>query len=97
MTIAKSRHIPVEIESRVYDRPVWRELGLTDWEYSRIVEVLGREPNWTELGMYSVLWSEHCAYKHSRLLFRLFPTQASAFCREWVKTQASSTSATGWR
>lgn len=75
MTIAKSRHIPVEIESRVYDRPVWRELGLTDWEYSRIVEVLGREPNWTELGMYSVLWSEHCAYKHSRLLFRLFPTQ----------------------
>lgn len=71
----KHRHVPVEIQSQVYDRPVWRELGLTDWEYSQIVEALGREPNWTELGMYSVLWSEHCSYKHSRLLFSHFPTQ----------------------
>ena len=78
MTPQKSRHIPVEIQSDLYDRPVWRELGLTDWEYSMIIEALGREPNWTELGMYSVLWSEHCSYKHSRPLFSLFPTRSEA-------------------
>lgn len=54
---------------------VWRELGLTDSEWEQICDILGRVPNWTELGMYSVLWSEHCAYKHSRHLFHLFPTE----------------------
>src|SRR5690606_31304609 len=52
----------------------WRRMGLTDDEHRRIAELLGRPPNWTELGMFSVLWSEHCAYKHSRALFPLFPT-----------------------
>lgn len=52
----------------------WRQMGLTDAEYERIVATLGREPNYTELGMYAVLWSEHCAYKHTRPLFHLFPT-----------------------
>ena len=47
-----------------------RELGLTDFEYERIVELLGREPNDVELAMFSLLWSEHCAYKHSRKLLR---------------------------
>lgn len=56
-------------------RQAWRELGLTDYEYRLIVDGLGREPNWTELGMFSVLWSEHCAYKHSRLLLRQLPSQ----------------------
>lgn len=58
-----------------YPEGAWREMGLSDSEYERIIEILGREPNWTELGMYSVLWSEHCAYKHSRPLFSLFPTR----------------------
>lgn len=56
-------------------RRPWRELGLTDHEYRLIADGLGREPNWTELGMFSVLWSEHCAYKHSRLLLRQLPSQ----------------------
>ena len=47
-----------------------RELGLTDSEYERIVELLGRDPNEVELAMFSLLWSEHCAYKHSRKLLR---------------------------
>ena len=51
-----------------------RELGLTDSEYELIVEQLGREPNDVELAMFSLLWSEHCAYKHSRKLLRLLPT-----------------------
>jgi phosphoribosylformylglycinamidine synthase len=52
-----------------------RELGLTDDEYELIVEKLGREPNDVELAMFSLLWSEHCAYKHSRKLLRRLPTE----------------------
>jgi phosphoribosylformylglycinamidine synthase II len=53
----------------------WRPMGLKDEEYDRICGILGRLPNYTELGMYAVLWSEHCSYKHSRPLFKYFPTK----------------------
>jgi phosphoribosylformylglycinamidine synthase len=52
-----------------------RELGLTDSEFELIVEKLGHEPNEVELAMFSLLWSEHCAYKHSRKLLRRLPTE----------------------
>jgi phosphoribosylformylglycinamidine synthase len=52
-----------------------RELGLTDREHELIVEQLGREPNDVELAMFSLLWSEHCAYKHSRKLLARLPTE----------------------
>jgi phosphoribosylformylglycinamidine synthase II len=55
--------------------PKYRELGLTDSEYELIVEKLGRQPNDVELAMFSLLWSEHCAYKHSRKLLRRLPTE----------------------
>ena len=55
--------------------PKYRELGLTDSEYELIVEKLGREPNDVELAMFSLLWSEHCAYKHSRKLLGKLPTE----------------------
>src|SRR5512143_2541124 len=48
--------------------------NLTDDEYKKIVEILGREPNLTELGMFSVMWSEHCSYKSSRVHLRGLPT-----------------------
>jgi phosphoribosylformylglycinamidine synthase II len=51
-----------------------RELGLTDREYELIVERLEREPNDIELAMLSLMWSEHCAYKHSKKLLRRLPT-----------------------
>ena len=51
-----------------------RELGLTDSEFELIVEKMGREPNTVELAMFSLLWSEHCAYKHSRKLLGRLPT-----------------------
>jgi len=57
------------------DTPKYRELGLTDSEYELIVEKLGREPNDVELAMFSLLWSEHCAYKHSRKLLGKLPTE----------------------
>ena len=50
--------------------------GLTDEEYGRILEILGRTPNQTELGIFSVMWSEHCSYKSSRKWLRRLPTEA---------------------
>jgi phosphoribosylformylglycinamidine synthase len=52
-----------------------RSLGLTDAELDDIVGILGREPNHLELAMYSVMWSEHCSYKSSRIHLRRFPTE----------------------
>ena len=48
--------------------------GLSAEEYQKIVSILGREPNITELGIFSVMWSEHCSYKTSKPLLRLMPT-----------------------
>ncbi|HEV8242993.1 MAG TPA: phosphoribosylformylglycinamidine synthase subunit PurL, partial [Nitrospirales bacterium] len=49
--------------------------GLTEEEYQKIVATLGREPNLTELGMFSVMWSEHCSYKSSRAFLKKLPTE----------------------
>ena len=49
--------------------------GLKEDEYARILGILGREPNMTELGMFSVMWSEHCSYKSSRVHLKTLPTQ----------------------
>jgi phosphoribosylformylglycinamidine synthase len=53
-------------------------LGLTAAEYELIVDKLGRAPNQVELAMFSLLWSEHCAYKHSKKLLRTLPTEGPA-------------------
>ena len=52
------------------------EHGLTPEEYRRVLEILGREPNLTELGIFSVMWSEHCSYKSSKKWLRRLPTEA---------------------
>jgi phosphoribosylformylglycinamidine synthase II len=53
-----------------------KQHGLTPEEYGRIKDILGREPNYTELGIFSVMWSEHCSYKNSRPLLKTFPTKS---------------------
>ena len=53
---------------------VVRDHGLSEMEYERIRAILGRDPNFTELGVFSVMWSEHCSYKNTRLELRKFPT-----------------------
>jgi phosphoribosylformylglycinamidine synthase len=53
-----------------------RAHGLTHEEYDRIIGLLGREPTYTELGLFSALWSEHCSYKSSRIHLRRLPTRA---------------------
>jgi phosphoribosylformylglycinamidine synthase len=52
----------------------WDEVGLTENEYRMIIDILGREPNDLELNLYGVMWSEHCGYKHSRAMLKMFPT-----------------------
>jgi phosphoribosylformylglycinamidine synthase II len=52
------------------------EHGLSDEEYGRILKALGREPNLLELGIFSVMWSEHCSYKSSRVHLKTLPTEA---------------------
>ena len=51
----------------------YSSLGLSDYEYDRILELLGRAPNYLELSLFSVMWSEHCGYKNSRPLLKRFP------------------------
>ena len=58
------------------DKSLHRSLGLTDEEANVINEILGRQANPLELAMYSVMWSEHCSYKSSRLHLKRLPTEA---------------------
>src|SRR3989440_6221342 len=51
-----------------------KQHGLEPEEFERIKKILGREPNFTELGIFSVMWSEHCSYKNSRRELKKFPT-----------------------
>ena len=64
--------------SAVAEQSLHRALGLTDWEFARIGELLGRAPNDFELAVFSVLWSEHCGYKHSAPLLRRLPSSGRA-------------------
>ena len=52
------------------------EHGLTDDEWKRILEILGRPPSFSELGIFSVMWAEHCSYKSSKKYLRGLPTEA---------------------
>lgn len=53
----------------------YRDMGLTDEEYEKIKKLLNRRPNYTETGIFSVMWSEHCSYKSSKPLLKKFPTK----------------------
>src|SRR5947208_69487 len=59
-----------------------RRHGLTPEEFDRIKKILGREPNFTELGIFSVMWSEHCSYKNSRKELRKFPIGGEIYVDE---------------
>jgi phosphoribosylformylglycinamidine synthase II len=60
-----------------HDAAVLERHGLTQDEYARIVALIGREPNLTELGLFSVMWSEHCSYKSSRVHLKTLPTEGT--------------------
>ena len=52
------------------------EHGLTSDEFDRVIAIMGHEPNLTELGIFSVMWSEHCSYKSSKFWLKKLPTEA---------------------
>lgn len=53
---------------------LYADMGLSDAEYDKVCDILGRMPNYTEIGIFSVMWSEHCSYKHSKPFLKQFPT-----------------------
>ncbi len=61
---------------QIQESKIYREWGLTDEEYLKIKDEIldGRLPNFTETGMYAVMWSEHCCYKNSKPVLKKFPT-----------------------
>ena len=61
----------------VFDSATLQRHGVTPDEYARIVELVGREPNLLELGLFSVMWSEHCSYKSSRVHLKTLPTEGA--------------------
>ena len=64
--------------------------NLTEEEFNRIKELLGREPNLVELGVFSVMWSEHCSYKSSRIHLKRLPTTGERVIVPPGKTRAWS-------
>jgi len=52
-----------------------QEMGLDASEYEKIKTLMGRNPTYTELGLFSAMWSEHCSYKNSKKILRLLPTE----------------------
>ena len=63
------------IKEPVIDLQMAKEHGLSKNEFNRIIEILGREPNYVELGIFSVMWSEHCSYKSSIKMLKTFPRE----------------------
>lgn len=60
---------------QIKEEKIYREMGLTDEEFTLACEMIGRLPNYTETGLFSVMWSEHCSYKNSKVLLKKFPTE----------------------
>jgi phosphoribosylformylglycinamidine synthase subunit PurL len=59
---------------QVKTEKLYQQMGLSDEEFTQIENILGRTPNYTETGLFSVMWSEHCSYKNSKPVLRKFPT-----------------------
>ena len=68
-----SKFIEPSIEEIKLEK-LYQDMGLSDEEYNKVREILGREPNFTEVGIFSVMWSEHCSYKHSKPFLKQFTT-----------------------
>ncbi|MCH7323063.1 phosphoribosylformylglycinamidine synthase subunit PurL [Solibacillus sp. MA9] len=60
---------------QIKEQRLYADMGMTDEEFDLAIEKLGRIPNWTETGLFSVMWSEHCSYKKSKPVLRKFPTK----------------------
>ncbi|MGP1909781.1 phosphoribosylformylglycinamidine synthase subunit PurL [Metabacillus sp. JX24] len=61
-------------QQMIKEEKIYRQFGVSDDEFSMIEGIMGRLPNYTELGIFSVMWSEHCSYKNSKPVLKKFPT-----------------------
>lgn len=59
---------------QIAEQKLYKQMGVTDEEYDKVCGFLGRKPNYAEIGVFSVMWSEHCSYKNSKHVLRRFPT-----------------------
>lgn len=62
---------------QIKSEEIYKQMGVTDEEFAMVEGILGRLPNYTEIGLFSVMWSEHCSYKNSKPVLRKFPTTGS--------------------
>lgn len=62
-------------QEQIKEQKLYAGMGMSDEEYDMVCDILGRLPNWTETGLFSVMWSEHCSYKNSKPVLRKFPTK----------------------
>ncbi|PWA13159.1 phosphoribosylformylglycinamidine synthase subunit PurL [Pueribacillus theae] len=62
---------------QIAEQKIYKQMGVSDDEYEKICCFLGRKPNYVETGIFSVMWSEHCAYKNSKNLLKRFPTSGA--------------------
>ena len=58
---------------QIAEQKIYKQMGVTDEEFAKICGFLGRNPNYVEIGVFSVMWSEHCSYKNSKPVLRKFP------------------------
>lgn len=66
-------HMHEPTPEMIKDQKLYSQMGLTDEEFGMVEEILGRTPNYTETGLFSVMWSEHCSYKNSKPVLKKFP------------------------
>ncbi|HWK22045.1 MAG TPA: phosphoribosylformylglycinamidine synthase subunit PurL [Ureibacillus sp.] len=62
-------------QEQIKEQKLYASMGMSDEEFALVEKILGRLPNWTETGLFSVMWSEHCSYKNSKPVLRKFPTK----------------------
>lgn len=72
--MAQQTSVKEPTAEQIEEHQIYKQMGVSDSEYELICSFMGRKPNYTEIGVFSVMWSEHCAYKNSKPLLRRFPT-----------------------
>ncbi|MEC0206352.1 phosphoribosylformylglycinamidine synthase subunit PurL [Paenibacillus lautus] len=72
--MAQQTSVKEPTAEQIAEHQIYKQMGVSDSEYELICSFMGRKPNYTEIGVFSVMWSEHCAYKNSKPLLRRFPT-----------------------
>ena len=74
---------------QIKDQKLYAQMGMSDAEFEMVENILGRLPNYTETGLFSVMWSEHCSYKNSKPVLRKFPTTGPRVFKVLVKVLES--------